>query len=700
MPRAHRRVRNRLRWEFRRPGWALALAAWMLVLPGPRWGPDLPLPTVTTVWADEELDFGLQERRLRELEFVGNRFFTDDRLKRLIELRQPPWYAPFRVPTYRRDRVEQGVLAIRVLYRRQGFHRAEVQLQEVERDDVRGDHLRIVIEEGPRTLIDRLVFDGVEPLSPDDLEPLLRYHANGPAPARRADLGGDLYRVLNAYVSRGHLGARVRADLQTTDATLTLRYRIRSGPVYRVRRIDVEGARRVREPHIRRELRLEPGEIFDSAAIARTEAALLDTGWFRDVSFAPAELDTARAEAVLELKVVERPTRFLEFGVGTGSKDRLRLTTAWGDRNLWRSGRSLTARGRLLGVIDDKVNEPSTNAFYLDHEEELLYRHPYLFGSRFTINSSLFFRAESRPRTALELRRLGLLANTALFTSRYTRLEVEAAIERTIKDPLVEDVSFDNSRAQTRSLTMVLERDTRDDLFRPTRGELRQLLLQMAGGPALGGDNSFYKALTSFVRLQPLPGHNVLALRAQAGWAEASWHSLDRDGPTRGVPIENRFFAGGSNTVRGYRENSLGPRLRQTEIAVQDPRFLLDRLSAGGNALLLLNAELRLRLPLLSALGFDGVVFFDSGNVWASWGDVSVDQFRLSGDVEGSEAEVAYRTSWGVGLQYRTLVGPLRVEYGVPLRRARFFETLDDGTRSAVDTDPSHVWHISLGHAF
>lgn len=650
--------------------------------------------------ADEELDYGLDERRLRSLDIAGNDFFDDGRLKSLLELRAPAWYAPFRAPTYRRDRVEQGIVAIRALYRRSGFHTVTVDLVEVELSATRGDALRIEVTEGPRTLVDVLEFVGAEPLDPDELARRIRYREGGPAPARAADLGGDIYRILDAYLARGHLGARVREDLVATDSLVTLRYTIRPGPVYRIRQVDISGNARVREEHVRRELRMRPGNRFNTTSVARTETALLDTGWFRDVSFTPVDLDTLSAEATLALRVAERPTGFYEFGLGTGSKDRVRLTAAWGDRNVRSSGRGLTVRGRLLGVIDEDVTDASGNRLYVDHEEEILYRHPRLLGSRFTVNTSLFSRQESRPRTALELERLGLLTSTALFSGRLTRFELEAGIERTQKNPLIDEVEFDNSRAQTHSLTLVLERDSRDDIFRPRRGELRQILLRTAGGPLLRGDNSFHKALASYIRLQSLPGRTVFAFRAQAGWTEAWWHSKREAGPVRGVPIEDRFFAGGSSSVRGYRENSLGPRLQETEVAVQDPRFLLDRLSAGGNALLLVNAELRFPLPLFGRFGFDGTLFVDSGNVWNSWEDVSFDRFRLDGSVEGDAAAVAYRTSWGAGLQYRTVVGPLRLDYGVPLRRATYYQELEDGGREVADRDPEHVWHFSLGHAF
>ena len=408
-----RRPRRYIEW-----GSPYAGARWTLLVTA------LLCAAAGVAFADEELEFGLDERRVRALSFTGVESFDEDRLVQMLGLREAPWYAPFRSRMYRRDRLDQGVESLRGLYRRNGFHRVRVQLNVLEEDGTRGDVLRIEVEEGPRTIIERIDVIDPEPLTEDEVRRLLRFRSGGPAPARATDLGGDIYRILDAYIARGHLDARVREDVTPGDSTVTLRYTVSAGPEYHVRNVYVVGNHRVLTPYITREFQIEPGDRFDAGRIERTEIALLDTGWFRDVGFEPAALDTAAALADLVVRVVERPTAFWELGLGTGSQDRVRLSAAWGDRNVWRSGKGLTLRGRLLGVIDGTVEDPSANELYVDHQEELLYRHPHPFGSRFTVNSNLFFRKESRPRSALELQRTGLLVNTAVLSRRNSTAEI------------------------------------------------------------------------------------------------------------------------------------------------------------------------------------------------------------------------------------------------------------------------------------
>ena len=107
-----------------------------------------------------------------------------------------------------------------------------------------------------------------------------------------------------------------------------------------------------------------------------------------------------------------------------------------------------------------------------------------------------------------------------------------------------------------------------------------------------------------------------------------------------------------------------------------------------------------MRFPIIPDWNIGGEIFFDTGNVWENWGRVTRDSFKLSGAVEGDEAADAYRTSYGIGVTYRTVVGPLRLDYGVPLRRATYYLRDETGQITGSESDPDHVWHFSLGHAF
>jgi outer membrane protein assembly factor BamA len=125
------------------------------------------------------------------------------------------------------------------------------------------------------------------------------------------------------------------------------------------------------------------------------------------------------------------------------------------------------------------------------------------------------------------------------------------------------------------------------------------------------------------------------------------------------VPVENRYFLGGANSVRGYEESGLGPHDGENP--------------TGGEFLLLANVEIRYPLPFFARWNFSGSFFLDSGNVWEDASDVSSDDFNLtSGIYETTEDD--YRYGVGFGIRYNTPIGPIRLDWGFPLKPDRINE--------------------------
>ncbi|MCB1150811.1 BamA/TamA family outer membrane protein [bacterium] len=669
--------------------------------------------------AVSELDFGLEQHQVFRILIEGNRAFDDGELRSLLKIREPRRFHPLmllglsdRTARYQPHllEVELGVLAR--WYRQRGYHDVRVELLTVTEDpEGRGDVIRIGVTEGPRTDLVEVSFPGAEGLVDLGLREQLRYRPGVPAPGDLNDLGPDLYRLRTGLWERGHLGVTTDPELrpaappESLHLGAALAYHVRPGPRYVVGDVTIVGAERTRPELIRKRLQVKPGAFFRWSAVEDSRDRLVETSLFRDVSFRPTRMDSLLGLADLEVMVVERKPAYYEFGFGVGSRERIRVLAGWGHNNLFGTGQKLGLRARNalnyedVQRLSDGAADPELNYHY-----ELNHNYPDLLG-RFGLDTNFYIEKETRGESGLNLRTRGFRTGTRFRPGDHTVNTLAFGVERVepeIHPDAIEEMqnrwrAAGLTAASTRSLSWNVYDEERDDPVRPRRGSLRTGLAEVAGGP-LGGDNSFWKLSSSWHGYTGTPLGGVLAVRLSAGVVRPYAGSLDRGAD--GVPYQERYFAGGVSSVRGYEERSLGPQI--TDPALLDSLQLSsdvplpDQPARGGNYLLLSNVEWRFPVPVLSAWNVGGVFFLDGGNVWERLRDVSLEDFRLTSDPGDPEDDAStkltdYRWSLGTGVRVDTPVGPVRVDVGFPLKRARTSET---------DADSRVVYHFSLGYPF
>jgi outer membrane protein insertion porin family len=194
--------------------------------------------------------------------------------------------------------------------------------------------------------------------------------------------------------------------------------------------------------------------------------------------------------------------------------------------------------------------------------------------------------------------------------------------------------------------------DTRDNIYAPKRGFVGEIALENAGG-FLGFDKSFVKGFLVLDYYHPLFLENViLELKGRTGLA-------DGYGDTKDVPIYDRFYVGGAETVRGYKERKIGPR---------DPG---SNAPLGGDAMLVGNAEIT--FPVYEKL-IKGAVFYDIGNAWEHVRDYM-------------KWEGGLKQGFGTGVRVKTPIGPLKLDVGYPLS-----DNHDDKKQLE--------WYFSVSHGF
>ena len=666
--------------------------------------------------ADEELDFGLEEHRLSQVMLRGNATYTEGELKRLLRLQEPNWTRPLNVPTYKPHLVETQLRILRGFYRNRGFHQVAVDLDSIVTVPDKGDIIYITVAEGPRTLIGSVAFAGNGPLPPQELRAVMALLEGAPAPADLNAFGGDIYAIRDLYRDATYLRAAVVPAMTVAPDTgagggflADVLYTISPGRPYSVRSIRLEGNRQTRDKLLTRELLIAPGDPVHWRKVEDTRRQLLATSLFRDVTIVPAEVDTTAGETDLVVRVIERKPAYYELGVGVGSLERIRVLAAWGHHNLWGTGRRVQVRARGSWNVEDVVGNPiSFNEGQLNYRGDITFVNPRVFDSRYSFDLNLYLERETRGESGLNQNSHGLDVGTTWRMNRRVTNSVFLGLK--ITEPEVHPYAPDSLKirfeelgaqiTQVRSLNDAIYIDHRDDLFRPTRGSYTIGTLKLAGGP-LGGDYSFAKWSAAWHKYRTTPLGGILALRLMGGGARPYGSSLDL-GPD-GVPYDDRFFAGGSSTVRGYRHNSLGPQVTDPDeldyLNYTSDVLLPDNPARGGNYLLLSNLEWRFPLPVLRRWGLSSVLFFEGGNVWAELSDIRIRGFRLwspAGDPTDPESTKVwdYRWSWGTGVRLDTPFGPVRVDVGFPLKRARY-KDLDTDT-----VDPSAIWHFSLGYPF
>jgi outer membrane protein insertion porin family len=574
-----------------------------------------------------DLEFSIQEglrKTVLRIDVRGNTYVPTKQIKGEMSLQESPG-APmgwFTSSPYREDLLNRDVDYIHDRYVDAGFLAVSVKKTVTFVEDGRKAVVGIDIDEGPQTRAGTVTFEGNTAFTAADLLGIVNLKPGAPYNERLVD--EDRYRILSAYSNRGYLYAKVDVEKKTADSTVDIKYKISEDHQVKIGRIILRGNENTKDSVIMRELLVKPGGPYDYGAILKSQQRIYRFGYFGLARFEPLHPEEKDYVTDMLLTLEERPAGSVTFGVGYGDLDHFRSSVEVAYRNLWHSAHYAGIRleeSTILSRVILNYQQPWAFGYNLQGKFALVW------SDQKNINADtreIYY--ETRRNSASYGVEKALDHVKASLTYQYERVDNYNVEPGAILSP--DDVGY----VRISSLSPSLVWDLRDDIFNPRTGAVYGVVVKDAL-KLLGSEADFTKVSVQSSWYFPAGANAVAALSARAGMA---WPHRD----TIEVPIHERFYLGGSTTVRGYIQDAVGPKAVNPDGTV---------VPTGGDSMLLFNAEYRWNVTK----GFGLALFMDAGNVW-------IGQELHPDDL---------RASYGAGIRYGTPIGPLRIDYGQKIHR-------------------------------
>ncbi|MBI4384172.1 MAG: outer membrane protein assembly factor BamA [Nitrospinae bacterium] len=575
---------------------------------------------------------------IETIRFSGNKSFADKELRKQMETQEKTWFAFLdESGIYKKDVLKLDLLRVEGYYHDNGFLRVRVLEPQIEINKKKKEiHITIPVEEGERYKIAKIHMAGDDTLSAEELRKAVATKEGDTY--NESQVRNDVLAVTELFSKKGYAYADVNPTTNVNDKqkTVDIKMEIEKGKKVYVGDISIVGNTRTRDNVVRREFRLKEGDQFDSEKLKRSKQRINNLNFFEDV-----KIDTKRGKNPelidIATTVTEKPTGSVTVGAGFSSVENFIFTGSIAQDNLFGRGQKLAFMASLSSV--------RTN-FNLSFTDPRLFDSEVLGGvDVFKRDFNFFsFRSESAGSGLRFGRNLGEYDWLGL---NYRFEEVE------VSDVAPEDVTefLRNETRVTSRIGPTYVHDTRDDFLNPSSGWRHVVRFEIAGG-ALGGTN-FHRSGYEMTYYRPLIAKLVGMVHAEINYADGYGNEE--------LPIFERYFMGGPNTLRGYTIRNVGPKNNKDE-------------PIGGNQSVLINVEAQ--YPFTKA--FRGFLFYDRGNVYGT-GPI------LSATADNFDPGVM-RSSVGAGIRFVSPFGPIGVSYGIKLDQR--------------DGEKPGEFHFSAGSAF
>jgi outer membrane protein insertion porin family len=572
-----------------------------------------------------DLTFEIEEGSklyVTEIRFEGNRSFPDKELKKAIQLSEKGFfYWLTSSGDLDRAALEQDVARLNAFYSNKGYINARVGEPQIDVMET-GIHVTFKIEEGAQFKVGRVDLAGDLILPKEEL--LSQLTIDKETYFNREKIRGDILTLTDLYADRGYAYADIspRIDQNPENKTVDITFHAQKGEQVYFEKIVISGNTRTRDKVIRRELHVQEQGLFSSKGLKRSVRNLYRLDYFEDI-----KVDTIKGSAedkmVLKLDVTEKPTGTFSFGAGYSSEEDVFFTGAISQRNLFGRGQTLDFSGQIGS---------RTSRFVMSFTE------PHLFDTLFSGTVSAYNQERDYDDNYYERdsKGGGLQIGYRLADFTYLRLGYNLDVsdispyvgyEHLVPDNITELIGTNITSSVNTSLTY----DSRDRAFNTTEGSKHSLYMEYAG---LGGDVGFNKVIGQTMWFLPI-------YKSLIGFANAKIGFVRENSGDKILPDYEKFYLGGINSLRGFGYHGVA----LTEVNQEG-----NLTEVGGENMIQFNLELL--FPLIKEAGVNGVVFYDTGNVYRSGIDLT-----------------DLRRSAGLGIRWLSPIAPIRIEYGFILDR-------------------------------
>jgi len=581
---------------------------------------------------------------IKKIVFNGNDIVEDKTLRKVMQQKQKKWYSFITgAGKYKPENEDMDVFAIKSFYMNEGFLDVTVSDPVLDDSDPKKSRLVFTIVEGQRYRVGKISISGMQGYTEQELRRGIRLRTGDIAAYRDAEAGSESLRAF--YGNRGYVRTKVRPvfDADSKKGTVDIRYEISEGSIGYINKVNIMGNERTKDKVIRRELVIYPGDKYNRSRVKTSENRLRNLNYFEVVTANPQP--TGEGDQYdLNIQVKEKPTGQFTAGVGFSSVDSLvgyvELSQGNFDFKTWPpigAGQKFKIRLQLGSQRNDV---------------DISFVEPWFLDRKLSFGIDLFHREARYFSDAYDQKNNGMRLSLGKPLSRFTRGTLAYTLEQfdvfDVQSTASDAIKREEGKRLKSGLDFIWSRDTRDRFFIPTRGNKTIVSPYFAGGP-LGAETDIFGAKIRSTQYWPLFGGTVLNLRGQI-------ESVDHYGNSEFVPIFDRLFLGGPNTLRGFEYRDVGPKDINGE-------------PVGGNSSIF--ATLEYTWPIWNKVR--GAAFYD-------WGVVNLDTLDFD--------PASFNDDWGIGIRLDLPGFPLHLDYAWPIT---YDEQWHDGKGR---------FNFQIGHSF